>query len=173
MAKLKPSWIVDVPWSITLPADQPISVNDLKGHDQILRGHGPNNQTRLWRIGRGNRCVLPYLIPQSQGLTSRFVLAWAFVAPLVQIADPSVVLPLEAVRRLVPEYDPLQHVVMRQETLADEALREFFHTRRSEPCIWENELCVVLKVREEDVAVAPIDTPVHPFTDACDDTFIP
>jgi len=165
MATLRPSWIVDAPWSITLPADQPISVNDLKGHDQILPGHGPNNQTRLWGIGR--------LIPQSQGLTSRFVLAWAFVAPLVQIADPSVVLPLEAVRRLVPEYDPLQHVVMRQETLADEALREFFHTRRSEPCIWENELCVVLKVREEDVAVAPIDTPVHPFTDACDDTFIP
>lgn len=167
MAPHRPTWIVDFPWSITLPTDRPLPVGDLKRHDEILPGHGPHDRCHT-RVQHPDypRCVLPYLIPQSQGITSRFLLAWAFVAPLVQLDEPSVAMPLAAMRRVMPEYDPLTQVVITQEALATEGMHEFFHTTSAEPCVWNDQVCVVLRIREEHVVVAPIDTPVHRYNES-------
>lgn len=164
MAMPGPAWKVYFPWSITLPTDRPLGPADLKGHDEILPGHGPHDQ--CLRIGNhpGNqRFVLPYLIPQSHALTSRLIFGWAFVAPLVQIADLSVAIPLVVMRRMMPEYDPLTQVVIPPEVLVNEYWYELFHPRSAVPCVWKNRLCVVLRIRDHDVAVAPTDTPVHHY----------
>jgi hypothetical protein len=165
MVRSKPVWMHAAPWSITLPTDQPLTKEDIQGHEGLLPGHGPSDDALLWGVDGHARLVLPYLIPQSQEMASRLVFAWAFKAPLVKIAEISIAMPRAAIRRVMPAYDPLLHVIIYSEAATYFSLAEFFNIKRIESFVWEGELGLVLPINKKHVAVAPLDTPVHHFSD--------
>ena len=168
MPEITPHWMVAAPWSVTRPTNRPLAKGDLMAHKEHLPGHGPQNRTLLWPIAGRSRAVLPYLIPQSQAVTSRLVFAWAFTAPLVEIADVSIAVPLVVIHRIVPTYDSLTDAVIRQQAVANLELHSYF-AAATESCVYEGQLCLIMHTLCDHVAVTPLDTPVHAFSAALAD----
>ena len=80
-----PAWMLNAPWDVTHPLDQPLARRDIKAHRGIPPHRSENDSTYTVTIAGHSRCELTYLIPQT-GMTSRLILAWAFKAPLVPMA---------------------------------------------------------------------------------------
>ena len=170
------SYRVAAPWDIIHPLDRPLGENDLQSHGPVLPWLTANRRTSMIMIRGTRRCVLPYLIPQTNGTTSRLMLAWAFVAPLVGIREVGAVLPTATVERLTGAYDPLLDVVISDVDLADMERREvyLFINAHKRSCQFEDgTLGKVLRIHPRHVAVAPADTPVHAFSPDFADSFIP
>ena len=153
------------PWSMSWPLDRPLTKQDIQGHEAILPFHGRDDSTYVMCVDDRLCSVLAYLVPQT-GHTSRLLFAWALMAPLIQIKDVSIVLPLTALAGVIDDYDPTSQVVMLESDLADDVIfdsgvvfRDFKH-----PIMLPSGPGAIVRICPSEVAVAPIDTPIHAFS---------
>ena len=162
------SFRVAAPWDVIRPLDRPLVKEDVQTHGPVLPWiTAQTTRCSMMTIRGTPRCVLPYLIPQTKGTTSRLVLAWAFFAPLIGIREVGAVLPTATVEELTGAYDPLLDVVISDVDLADMERREvyLFINAHKRSCQFEDgTLGKVLRIHPRHVAVAPADTPVHAFS---------
>ena len=173
-AATRPSWVVDAPWDVTHPLDRPLTKLDIKAHVAMRPHLTPNNRIRALRLGKSTRCMLAYLIPQSNGLSSRLILGWAFKAPLVCLREIGVALPRATIEAAVGSYDPQCEFVLSEREIDElEATDICVHvTARTQRLPMADEADTWARVVYFDshlVVVAPVDTPAHAYSPALSD----
>jgi len=162
--KNSPQWMNPTPWSVSRPIDRPLTKQEIEGHNAILPFHGPNDRLTVMQVEGRNCCVLAYLVPQTEH-TSRLIFAWALMAPLILVREVDIRLPLTALVGVIDDYDPTCEAVMLASDLNDDAIVEsrILSDKKIRPIMLANGPGVIIRIQPSEVAVAPIDTPVHAF----------
>ena len=160
------AWVRNAPWDLTYPLDQPLSKYDIMAHRGVPPHRTEHHSTYTVTVATEMRCALAYLIPQT-GMTSRLILAWAFKAPLVLLDEVAMTVPLTDLVGVADDYHPEYEVVVSERKfsrLPIPACGLFEDGHPQKRMRLAGEPCCVRRIYWREVAIAPLDTPVHAFS---------
>jgi hypothetical protein len=155
-----PAWVLSAPWSLNLPTEHPLRMQDIQAHQA---GLGDGGVYPLLIVCGRPRCAHPYLIPQTSGTTGRFIFGWALHAPLIALREITAAVPLELALRDIPSFNPRVDAVVDMNALIDLRMPDLFTQLRRPPTSWSGDI-VIGRIRPEAVSLAPSDTPIHAFS---------